>query len=640
MSKFAFKNRLVIGLITFVLIFLATNINTTNAADGNGLLSNFLGVPSLFDFINTGVANLMNLILMGSAMLVSLAGYILNVSIVLTLHIKDFVTATPAVYTLWRIIRDITGLFFIFYILYAAIMIMTQNSGAGGYGKMLKDIVIAGILINFSFFITSVAIDASNVVSQAIYNAMIPNQTKVQITQGTTMNSLVQNAGKGQISDIFMNSLKIQTLYDPKGNNKGPEVGNTFKIILIGVTGTIMMITTSASFIIGSLAFIARFVVLIFLLAFSSIWFAADIIPQLKDKFNFWSTLKSQLIFMPIYLLLMYAGLTILNESNIIGAANVGSLTDMPFAKDWIFPYAVLGFNFTIVIIMLNAPLIYALKMGGMATDKLSGLINKWSAKNVWGNVGTWTRDTAPSAVWKNTGGRAASVLAQSEGLKNIAARSGLGGLVLKGVRGAASSYDKKLESQVKARTDFANSLGYDEREVKKLEKHVRELYDKEREARAAGRIAEADMYKQRAELRKKNVGIMIANKKKERQADYAKRIGSKGLDLDSASTLWTKVARKNKVAAAKINIDVWQKQLDKKKEDLKELKRKLEVVERDIRNDIARTGQASRPNADEKTKLEDKIDKMTTNPNHNDNISDMGVDDLQDKIDEAKMIK
>ena len=569
MSKFAFKNRLVIGLITFILIFLATNINTTNAADGNGLLSNFLGVPSLFDFINTGVANLMNLILMGSAMLVSLAGYILNVSIVLTLHIKDFVTATPAVYTLWRIIRDITGLFFIFYILYAAIMIMTQNSGAGGYGKMLKDIVIAGILINFSFFITSVAIDASNVVSQAIYNAMIPNQTKVQITQGTTMNSLVENAGKGQISDIFMNSLKIQTLYDPKGNNKGPEVGNTFKIILIGVTGTIMMITTSASFIIGSLAFIARFVVLIFLLAFSSIWFAADIIPQLKDKFNFWSTLKSQLIFMPIYLLLMYAGLTILNESNIIGAANVGSLTDMPFAKDWIFPYAVLGFNFTIVIIMLNAPLIYALKMGGVATDKLSGLINKWSAKNVWGNVGTWTRDTAyatPGGVWKNTGGRLASLVSQNQKLQDAASRSKLGELALRGVKGAASSYNKKLEGQIKKRTETAELFGYDENQVRFHQSEILDLRRQQAQLRSRGDIAGAKALNSRIG----QIEELIAETKNKRKEQYATRITSRS--ILNPETLWMKIARKDKVAAAKIQIDTIKSRLERKKKDLEKI--------------------------------------------------------------------
>ena len=569
MSKFAFKNRLVIGLITFILIFLATNINTTNAADGNGLLSNFLGVPSLFDFINTGVANLMNLILMGSAMLVSLAGYILNVSIVLTLHIKDFVTATPAVYTLWRIIRDITGLFFIFYILYAAIMIMTQNSGAGGYGKMLKDIGIAGILINFSFFITSVAIDASNVVSQAIYNAMIPNQTKVQLTQGTTMNSLVENAGKGQISDIFMNSLKIQTLYDPKGNNKGPEVGNTFKIILIGVTGTIMMITTSASFIIGSLAFIARFVVLIFLLAFSSIWFAADIIPQLKDKFNFWSTLKSQLIFMPIYLLLMYAGLTILNESNIIGAANVGSLTDMPFAKDWIFPYAVLGFNFTIVIIMLNAPLIYALKMGGVATDKLSGLINKWSAKNVWGNVGTWTRDTAyatPGGVWKNTGGRLASLVSQNQKLQDAASRSKLGELALRGVKGAASSYNKKLEGQIKKRTETAELFGYDENQVRFHQSEILDLRRQQAQLRSRGDIAGAKALNSRIG----QIEELIAETKNKRKEQYATRITSRS--ILNPETLWMKIARKDKVAAAKIQIDTIKSRLERKKKDLEKI--------------------------------------------------------------------
>jgi len=396
MRIFISKYKALFLIIVFVLCFI-TQEDVANAQifSGSGW---GLGLPSLGDLINQGLASLANVALTAGGYLVSISGYILNVSIVLTLHIKDFVNSTPAIYSLWRIIRDITGLFFIFYLIYTAIMMMVKNDGTTGYGNLLKNVVIAGILINFSFFITSVAIDASNVVSQAIYNAMIPNQTKVQIDESTNLNSFVAQAGKGQISDIFMNSLKLQKLYDTKGNNLGAQIGDPFKIILIGLTGTVMMVTTSASFLIAALAFVARLVILIFLLAFSSLWFAADIIPQIKNKFNFWGHLSSQLIFMPAYLFLMYVGLTMLNESNILGAADIYSLSSIPITGDWIFPYITLAFNFTIVVIMLNLPLLYGLKMGGVATDKLSGLINKVNAYKVWGNVS--------STVGGNTLGR------------------------------------------------------------------------------------------------------------------------------------------------------------------------------------------------------------------------------------------
>jgi hypothetical protein len=269
--------------------------------------------------------------------------------------------------------------------------------------------------------------------------------------------------------------------------------------------------------------------------------------------------------------------------------------------------------------------------MGGAATSIMKKGMGKWDAINVWKNVGLWSKE--------NTGGRVASAISRSEGFKNFASKSIVGELALKGVRGVAGGYDKKLESQVKARTEFASSLGADERSILEMKrKNARRIeitLDHERRARAAGNIAMADRYKAHADDLKKQGGIDLAEKQKERQADYASRIESRSVD-----TLFMKVARKDKVAAAKINIDVWQKQLDKKKESVTDLKRDLRQVEIDIRREEAAGRMASPRNTDEKTRLEQKIKDATRNPSHGGNIAAMGTDDLQDMIDEAKLTK
>jgi hypothetical protein len=238
---------------------------------GTNLVAQFFQYTSLLDLINSAVATFVNWAMAAAGFLLSTSAYVLDVSINLTLNIKAFVEATPAIYSVWRILRDITGLFFIFYLLYAATQMMTGFGKGGSYASTVKNIIIAGVLINFSFFIVSVSIDFSNVISQAIYNAMIPDEVVMRINPKTNLSEMVANAGKSNISNIFMNSLRIQKIYDTNGNYLGTNISDPVKTALIGIAGVVMMITTAASFILAALAFIARLIILIFLLAFSSL---------------------------------------------------------------------------------------------------------------------------------------------------------------------------------------------------------------------------------------------------------------------------------------------------------------------------------------------------------------------------------
>ncbi len=611
---------------------------TATQSLGTNVLAKIFGFTSLVDLINSALAVIINLAIAIAGFILGIAAYILDISIGLTLNIKAFVESTPAIYAVWRILRDITGLFFIFYLLYAAIQMMTGFGKGPSYGSIIKNIIIAGILINFSFFIVSVGIDFSNVISQAIYNAMIPNHVMVKINPKTNLSDVVGSAGKSNISNIFMNSLKIQQIYDTNGNRLGTNVADPIKTALIGVAGVVMMLTTAASFVLAALAFIARLVILLFLLAFSSLWFVGWIIPQVNKELSFFQgQLYSQLIFMPAYLLLMYVALTIVNGSNMLGAGRLNT-SAVSTAENWIMPYVLLSINFAIIIIILNLPLVIGLSMGGWATGWLKKSIDKWDARKVWQNIG----NKAPSTIWNNTGGRVSSKLAQSESFKNIAGKSYLGELALKGVKGASSGYDKKLDAQVKARTEFANSLGYDERAVLEMKRSAQNKIDEalrqEARARTMGNTAAAKRYADHAKQLKNQLGIDVANKQKERQANFASRINT-----GSVETLFSKVARKDKIAAAKINIEIWQKQLDKKKEAVTELKKDLKQVEVDIRRQQAAGLPISPVNQNAKTDLENKIKNATrySGPGtHNNDVNLMGVDDLQDLIDETKLIR
>jgi hypothetical protein len=329
---------------------------------------------------------------------------------------NNFIGLTAGVfYEVWRIIRDISGIFFIFVLLVAAIKIILGLDTK--ISEVIKNIVIAGVLINFSFFFVSVLIDASNIVSQTIYNAMIPNSPKVSVSDfgpavsdgkgGSTggIKALTQKyfsntPSKGSITDIFMQSLSIQSLYNKQlmdstqykavDKNSSNGVMTMIKIILIAIVGSIIMFTAGASFMIAAGAFIVRLVILLFLLAFSPIYFAGMIIPGIKEYVtDFTKQLQAQLIFMPVYLLLMYVALRVLNESKILGTGYM-QLYQGSLSGSWAIDLISLGINFAIVIVILNIPLIGAMKLGGAATKMFSGLADKYGGTNVWKNFGSF----------------------------------------------------------------------------------------------------------------------------------------------------------------------------------------------------------------------------------------------------------
>ena len=416
----------------------------TGGSGGGTSVFSFLGY-NLYDLLLQSIATLVNTLQTVASWTLILAGLLLNFSIDLTLHIKSFVDNTPGVYTVWKALRDITGLFIIFFLLYASIKYILGFDAK--FGDLIKNIVMAGILINFSFFFAGLGIDASNIISVQLYNAIAPANTLTGSSVGT--NGIQSHLGDGGLSDIFMKSLKIPALFSlggitATGNAVNSSVSSAvtapFKIILSGVIGIIIMITAALSFGAAAVAFIIRFVVLILLLAFSPIWFASFVAPEVKKKAQTWlDTYKSMLLFMPIYLLLMYFSLTVLTTSPIFGysssavtasatsaATTASNPTSMlvsnadaqtigsASADTWWGGFITLGINAFMVIFLLDMPLLVAISVGGKAV----GLINAKTlgAGNMWKNVGSFTG--------RNTGGRLAHVAKNSAIMNKVSAWS------------------------------------------------------------------------------------------------------------------------------------------------------------------------------------------------------------------------
>ncbi len=449
----------IVCLLVLVITLIGLSGHTAHAE----IIEKFLGVSGFWDLVAQGTAFLVNTALSVASWFVALTGMLLNVSINITMHMKDFVNSTPAIYDVWKTIRDISGMFIIFILLYAAIrMILGQDAKLG---NTIKNIVIAGVLINFSFFVTALLIDTSNVVSLQLYRAITPGQPDIGqlIAANNSTGAMSAIVGKlfddGGLSAIFMQSLQIQSVFNPKNINLGANSSNSngatpFKIILIGVTGIVIMLVAGLSFLFASLAFIVRLVLLLLLLAFSPIWFVAGIIPQLKEYADEWKKiLIGQLTFMPAYLLMMYAALLILTKSNIFKNGASGGLWQGNSTTGVPTEFVTFAINAVFIIIMLNVPLLVAIKLGGsmgglMDMKKLGGMFD---AKKIWGGVGGF--------AGRHTAGRFASGLDKQLANTRIGnmslvrdIRAGTTGALAKSKFGSSRSY----EDQAKINEDVA----------------------------------------------------------------------------------------------------------------------------------------------------------------------------------------
>jgi len=102
-----------------------------------------------------------------STWLLYTAGTIFDTMLIFSLSNK--MINQPFVTEAWEAVRDVANMAFIFVLLYIAIATILN---LGDYKKLLVNLVIVALVINFSAFFTKIIIDASNIVALGFYNAI------------------------------------------------------------------------------------------------------------------------------------------------------------------------------------------------------------------------------------------------------------------------------------------------------------------------------------------------------------------------------------------------------------------------------------------------------------------------------------
>lgn len=294
----------------------------------------FLDLTNFFSYIVGMIGMIQMTIASGVAII---GGFALNLSIKLTLEIGGLINSIGSVNVVWSVIRDFTGIFFIFILLYVSIMTIIGHGDKNSVKKLVLNIVLAGLFINFSMFITKTIIDGSNILALGFYNAITKQASKVD-SFGAKID--------GGLSDILMNGMAIQKSYNiysySSSNPSGASAGDSVKVATNPITLFVKMSFTSILLIIGGIIFLAgavlffiRTLQLIIYIAVSPLFaFKFINIPILSSKISESSGLIgfdkfiSQALFAPTFLAVLYIALKVIEPGETGSTSPIGTFID------------------------------------------------------------------------------------------------------------------------------------------------------------------------------------------------------------------------------------------------------------------------------------------------------------------------
>lgn len=276
---------------------------------------------------------------------------------------------TAAVQSAWTAIRDVANLAFIGGLVWASISMILNLTGSKPTAMIVR-ILIAALLVNFSFFFAGVIIDASNFLSKAIYEAGIervatPSDPISLETGGEAQSVVVPGVG-----GVFMNKTRLASVLNPEVLS---EADPTLAFFLSAILGIILFGVTAYVFFMATFLLTARFIVLVILLITSPIgvirWTGLPMVESFGKRW--WDALISQSLFAPIFFLFVGISFVILTPlANTLGSFSTlsGLVSENINTTGTEGAIALLAL-FTLAIGFMWASLVIARQMSSAAKD-------------------------------------------------------------------------------------------------------------------------------------------------------------------------------------------------------------------------------------------------------------------------------
>lgn len=413
-----------------------------------------------------------------------LANQIFNITVNTSVRTFDKIGNSDGVKVAWGTVRDLVNISLIFVLLYVAIGTILNLSSVNGK-HLLKNVIIAALLVNFSMFFTGIVIDASNVVANSLYN--LAGQGLPLGINGApdVISPLTQAAEAGYKARL--STAADEAVWANSSSVTGTADKYTILLqIIVAAMGTIiLMLITTTVLLAGAILFFIRSIVLVFVIVSAPVAFLAFAVggPTMGKLSGKWKNgLVSQVIFAPAFMLMIY-----LTGQVVTAGTASGLIGDTTFAGG----IAV----FALINGMMLGALVVAKELGvagaGVANKALGGLKKAGMVAAGGATLG------AAGFAARNTLGRLSRGVADSEKLKEAGKQRGLGGFLarttLRASSGVAgSSFDAR--AGVIGKTTGLNQLGkgwgkrgYDQTVKNKIEreKKIAELLTPNEEIQA-----------------------------------------------------------------------------------------------------------------------------------------------------------
>ena len=205
----------------------------------------------------------------------------------------------------WSVLRDVGNIMLLFGFIFIGLQTIL-NIGHFSVGKALPRLIIFAILINFSLFISSAIVDVSNVFASSFYefaggDGCTADKTAEECVGYGIAGKIMQASG---VTAIFHAGGKFDEILSSDDGTKQFVLYAGLSIFLL-----VMMVTLGAA----AIMFVIRAITLMFLLVISPLGIAAMAIPQFEEQSSrWWKMLISNAFFAPIYILLIFVGLKIM----------------------------------------------------------------------------------------------------------------------------------------------------------------------------------------------------------------------------------------------------------------------------------------------------------------------------------------
>lgn len=340
----------------------------------------------------------------------------------------------------WQIIRDISNLFFIIILIYVAVGTII-GSQKGGIQKIITQLIVIALLINFSLFFTRVIVDASNILARVLYNTMtVEGQPETAIVQGTGVDTEQKSLSRAIASGLnFEKTISPEILSHPNVN-----LGYFF---LTYVFGTILYLMAAWEFFLIGVMFLNRILEIWISMIFAPFAFISTIIPSWGKAFgkvswkNWLDNLLCWCFFAPIFLFFVMLISAFVNSSFLDGlfvAKESGNINLLMF-------WAAVIMQFMIILGLLKQARKTAKSMGCETAVNFSEYAAGFAKKIGFGAgaVALGVASGGAAAIGRNTLGRMGTNVAQSESLKMRSRQGGMSGWIARQQLNAANKLSK-----------------------------------------------------------------------------------------------------------------------------------------------------------------------------------------------------